>query len=171
MGVNYHAIHFLSFVKEKYGDFGFSITLGRQNLLLDQKTQKKFGIYNLRFLDEVPATIFNSKTMDSIDFSDYEGANILHDLNLPVKDSLVEQYDTLIDLGTTEHIFNVPQALDNCVKLIKVGGKSFIFYLLIIIMGTVSISFLLNYSIHTILKPMDFIPKFSWPKQMDLNIG
>jgi SAM-dependent methyltransferase len=123
MGVSYHGIHFLSYVKEKYGNFGFSVTFGRQGLHLDQKTRKKFGIFNSRFLDEVSATILNSKTMDSIDFSGYEGANILHDLNLPVKENLIEQFDSLIDFGTTEHVFNVPQVLDNCVKLVKKGGK------------------------------------------------
>jgi hypothetical protein len=123
MGVDYHGIHFLSYVKENYGDFGFSITLGRQGLYLDQNTLQIFGINDSRFLDEVSETILNSKKMDSLDFSDYEGANIVHDLNLPIQDNLIHRYDTVIDFGTTEHIFNVPQVLDNCSNLIKVGGK------------------------------------------------
>jgi hypothetical protein len=123
MGVDYHGIHFLSYVKENYGDFGFSITLGRQELHLDQNTLQIFGINDSRFLDEVSGTILSSKKMDSLDFSVYEGANIVHDLNLPIQDNLMHHYDTVIDFGTTEHIFNVPQVLDNCSKLIKVGGK------------------------------------------------
>jgi len=61
------------------------------------------------------------EAVDTIDISDYEGANLVHDLNLPLQ--LERRYDLIIDGGTLEHIYNVPIALDNISSLLKVGGK------------------------------------------------
>lgn len=61
-----------------------------------------------------------------LDMSDYEGADILHDLNTPVPTSWHGQYDVVIDGGSLEHIFNVPCAIANLGNLLKVGGTVFI---------------------------------------------
>jgi len=64
--------------------------------------------------------------VDSMDISPYEGANILFDLNsdeLPEK--LHRQYDYILDGGTLEHIFQVPNALHNIVLMLKSSGKIF----------------------------------------------
>ena len=58
---------------------------------------------------------------DSMDISNYEGANLIYDLNNPI--DLGRTYDLVIDGGTLEHIFNVPIALENISSLLKVGGK------------------------------------------------
>ncbi len=59
--------------------------------------------------------------VDTIDISSYEGANLVHDLNVPLH--LERRYDLIIDGGSLEHIYNVPIALDNLSSLLKVGGK------------------------------------------------
>ena len=61
--------------------------------------------------------------MDSIDASNYENASIIHDMNNPLPENLRQQYDTIIDAGTLEHIYNIPQALENCSLLCKPGGQ------------------------------------------------
>jgi len=58
----------------------------------------------------------------SLDFSDYEDAKILHDMNCPIPDSLQEQFDLVIDGGTLEHVFNYPIALENAMRMIRIGG-------------------------------------------------
>lgn len=61
--------------------------------------------------------------IESMDFSDYEGASILHDLNKPIPDALEQQFDFVFDGGTIEHVFNVPQALENVFRMLKPGGR------------------------------------------------
>lgn len=63
---------------------------------------------------------FNS--VCSLDNSDFEGAEIVWDLNLPIKDSFVEQFDAVFNGGTMEHVFNTPCVLENISRLLKVGG-------------------------------------------------
>lgn len=60
--------------------------------------------------------------IDSMDASDYEGASVLHDLNLPVPASMHERYDLVWDGGTLEHVFNVPAAFENAMRMVKIGG-------------------------------------------------
>ena len=47
---------------------------------------------------------------------------MIHDLNLPVPPELHERYDLIIDGGTLEHVFHVPIAMENCMKMTKTGG-------------------------------------------------
>ncbi|MDE3080936.1 MAG: class I SAM-dependent methyltransferase [Paracoccaceae bacterium] len=60
--------------------------------------------------------------MEAMDFTDKEGAQHIHDLNLPVPEALHERFDLVIDGGTTEHIFYIGQAIDNCHAMLKPGG-------------------------------------------------
>ena len=62
---------------------------------------------------------------DSLDYSDFEGANLIWDLNQPVPENwnnLGGQYDLVIDSGCTEHIFNVAQVFKNYHFFAKPGG-------------------------------------------------
>jgi SAM-dependent methyltransferase len=61
----------------------------------------------------------------TLDHSDYEGAQILCDLNLPLPDELVAKagcFDLIVESGCMEHIFNVPQVLRNLHRLAGDGG-------------------------------------------------
>lgn len=61
-----------------------------------------------------------------MDISDYEGADIIFDLNSKdLPESLIGKFDYVIDGGTTEHVFDFPQALKNIASMIKIGGKVF----------------------------------------------
>ena len=59
-------------------------------------------------------------TVHSFDYSDYEGATSLLDLNSGVvPDSAVGQYDVVFDSGTIEHVFYVPNSLKAIVDTTK----------------------------------------------------
>ena len=61
--------------------------------------------------------------VDIMDFSDYE-SNIIQDLNTLIKNhDIFEKYDLIIDGGTLEHVFHVPNAFENFFKLLKIGGR------------------------------------------------
>jgi hypothetical protein len=57
-----------------------------------------------------------------MDYSSYEGANLVHDLNIPISNSLYNSFDVVIDGGTLEHVFNFPVAIENMLRLVKQGG-------------------------------------------------
>lgn len=61
--------------------------------------------------------------IETLDFSDYEGAQILHDLNRPIPKELEGQFDFIFDGGTLEHVFNVPVAFQNVFHMLKPGGR------------------------------------------------
>jgi len=62
-------------------------------------------------------------SIETMDFSDYEGAGILHDLNKRPKKSLHNKFDFIFDGGTIEHVFNVPMALEGLFRMLKPGGR------------------------------------------------
>jgi SAM-dependent methyltransferase len=66
--------------------------------------------------------LMGAQDVKTCDISDYEGADYLFDLNLPCPENLVEQFDTIVDMGTLEHLFNVPQALENVHRMLRPGG-------------------------------------------------
>jgi SAM-dependent methyltransferase len=59
----------------------------------------------------------------ALDFSPYEGAEIVHDLNRPAPEALHDRFDLIVDGGTTEHVFDVRQALTNIARMLKIGGR------------------------------------------------
>jgi hypothetical protein len=65
---------------------------------------------------------FGPGQIDTLDVSDFENANIIHDLNQPPTSSF-GQYDLIINAGTLEHVFDVRQALWTLSDLTKVNGQ------------------------------------------------
>lgn len=61
-------------------------------------------------------------TVQTMDFSAYEGAEILHDLNQPVPKDLHGRFDFILDGGTLEHVFNVAQSFQNIFHMLRAGG-------------------------------------------------
>jgi SAM-dependent methyltransferase len=68
-------------------------------------------------------TLMGAKEVVVTDVSDYEGAELLLNLNDPVSDENAGQFDVILDIGTLEHVFDVPTALANLVKMLKTGGQ------------------------------------------------
>lgn len=60
-----------------------------------------------------------------LDYSGFDGADILFDLNKSnVPQELEGNYDVIIDHGTLEHVFHYPNALNNVFQMLKVGGRA-----------------------------------------------
>lgn len=72
-------------------------------------------------------TVFKSlgfKEITVLDYSTFEGASFQHDLNdNNVPSEYLQKFDTVIDHGTLEHVFHMPNALDCIFKMLKVGGR------------------------------------------------
>jgi hypothetical protein len=65
---------------------------------------------------------FGASQLTVLDGSPYEGAALVHDLNQLLPRELEGRFECLIDGGSLEHIFNIPEALSSYLKIIKVGG-------------------------------------------------
>ena len=110
--------------------FGKSITLGRQSNMLSLDDALKLSaspVVTDHFVDTFFHAVLGAHTLDALDYSNYQGANIIHDLNTPLPFELREQYDAVIDGGTLEHVFDFPTALKNLMSLLKPGGSLFLF--------------------------------------------
>ena len=134
---------FVLFSKKLGVDLTRTLSLGRQSLFLHPKELthilKTFGVAvteadassiyeggNLAEGVSPPADrllkYLGADVVNLIDASAYEGATILHDMNLPVPEKYHGRYSVIIDGGTLEHIFNIPVAIENCMNLIEPGG-------------------------------------------------
>jgi hypothetical protein len=128
MGIDVHGLNFLRYCKMKK-DFGRILTVGRQHIHIRniEKIQKilQDGLLNidLYFCEELLERYFGAKSISSIDASDREKPTFVHDLNESIPPTLEDQFDTLLDYGTSEHIFDVAQAFRNYSKIIEEGGQ------------------------------------------------
>jgi SAM-dependent methyltransferase len=134
MGISASCAKFLFFAKQKGASFNQSLMLGRQSLFAGKEAidtiihhfkNNEKSSSDVSFKEGYAEPLFEilgAETIDSIDFSDYEKATVLHDLNNPVPDTLKNKYTAIFDGGTMEHIFNVPVAFKNCMQMLKVGG-------------------------------------------------
>ena len=60
--------------------------------------------------------------LESLDFSDIEGAEYIHDLSEPVPAKLKKKFDVIYDGGTTEHVFDIAASFRNVHKMLKDDG-------------------------------------------------
>lgn len=61
--------------------------------------------------------------VETLDFSEAERPDLVHDLNEPIPEEWVGRYDLVFDIGVVEHVCDVYQALSNCMALVKPGGS------------------------------------------------
>ena len=57
-----------------------------------------------------------------IDFTDWTGKEKVFDLNYPISEDEYNSYDIVLDPGTTEHVFNIAQAMINILRITKIDG-------------------------------------------------
>jgi len=140
MGLIYSNARHLLTAKKQGHDFGRVLTVGRQEIYLHPNEYRRLALEfpneasalnalattELEYADEFLGTVLGAESISAIDLSDYQGADIVHDLNLPISASLQESFDTVIDCGTLEHLFNTPVALRSLMEACRIGGYVFI---------------------------------------------
>lgn len=125
MGIDLHVLNFLRYASKKKG-LGRVATIGRQALMIPPSRLANMMRIPEKtelgpFCEEFLTKHFDAKFVDSYDNSNYEGATHVVDMNKPIIAG--EKYDTIIDGGCVEHIYNVPQALKNISVLCATGGQ------------------------------------------------
>lgn len=107
----------LAFLLEKYGlklppgfEYEFDTeTRGAegQRFITDRCFMRSLGVEKVNFLD----------------VTDYEGADIVHDLGYPIPDSLAGRYDFIYNGGCLDNMFNPGIAMTNFAKMLRPGGR------------------------------------------------
>jgi hypothetical protein len=140
MGVDYNAVKLLLWAKKLGVSFERTLTLGRQGFDCPpgrlQKAVSAFGLpatkeeidhcFDRASMGPLMADGFfrflGAKELISVDYSDFEGATLLHDLNEPFPKSQHARFTFVFDGGTLEHIFNYPAALRHSLELVASDG-------------------------------------------------
>lgn len=133
MGLDTASIKFCCAAKAMGVDFSRTLMIGRQSMFSNANELGK--VFSVLGIDENPQQflvenkyaekfflLLGAKEVTSLDYTDYEGATIIHDMNSPISGPLKNKFSVVYDGGTLEHIFNIPQALKNCMEMIEVGG-------------------------------------------------
>ena len=136
MAIDKHFARFLINCQSSGVVFGRTLTLGRLNYYLGTKETRRLLRWGAidesrcgKLLDYAASRyaepffeMLGAEKVESVDASNFEGASIVQDLNLPVPDSLKQRFDVVCDAGLIEHVINFPVVIRNCLQMLKVGG-------------------------------------------------
>jgi hypothetical protein len=126
VGIGYHGLQFLRFAA-KHAQLGRVATIGRQELGLGKEEVGRLidvgpEYEDAKYCDSLLLRHFGATCVDSWDYSDYEGATHIADMNKPLSENF-PRYETVVDSGSLEHVYNAPQALQNVSELCCEGGQ------------------------------------------------
>ncbi|MEM7621357.1 MAG: class I SAM-dependent methyltransferase [Pseudomonadota bacterium] len=98
---------------------GLSVT--EEELELEERIIR--GANGKRISDKAFFHLLNVEHLSSLDVSEYEGANHIHDLNILIPNELEEKFDFIVDGGTSDNVFDPAMTLRNLSKMLKPGGR------------------------------------------------
>ena len=139
MGVSRVNAQYLIAARNEGVRFDRTLTIGRQALFAGPywvwRTLVRSGVVpaisKREFLDAFDASqwfadpllrALGAVELSSLDASEWEGADVVHDLNRPVPAELHQRYSLVFDGGSIEHIFDVPTVLRSYMEMVEVGG-------------------------------------------------
>lgn len=135
MGFRITSMLTIEYAKKNYGaDLSKTLTLGRQFRAFTKKEFLKYlpqyksidakkleEDFQSPYAEGIFEDMYGAKLL-SLDGFQHENPDIVWDLNQPVTEEMKNSYSCLIDGGTMEHVFDVPQLLHNCFSMLKEGG-------------------------------------------------
>lgn len=130
MGLDYSALLLCQMVFRECGDFGRVLTIGRQRLCVTRRHLSRLGIPAMRTLPLYCETLlmdaFGASSVESLDASGYEQPTFIADLNLRhnASEAWKGAFDTVLNFGTLEHVFDVRTAFDEVSSSLRIGGTA-----------------------------------------------
>ncbi len=134
MSINYHGAAMLLSARRRGLSLGNVLTLGRLHVSFTAAEADRLaadfdfpreklpsGVGGSQYCESFLAAL-GAASVTSLDFSDYQGSALKHDLNEPIPDAWKDRYDLVFDGGTLEHVFNLPVAVRNAMELLAEGG-------------------------------------------------
>jgi len=131
MGVDSHTLR-LFCESRKYGlSFESTMMIGRQNYheleasdlcrALNIESNEASALLEKQYIEPLLVRL-GATRIESLDYSPHEQATNIHDLNEPIPEHLIGSFSCVFDGGATEHVFNFPQAIKNCMEMVAIGG-------------------------------------------------
>lgn len=135
MGLRITSMLTIEYARKQYGiDLSETLTLGRQFRAFTRKEFRKYlpqfsdipeeklrKDFESPYAEEIFQDMYGAK-LKSLDGFAHEKPDIVWDLNRPVPEEMKGICTCLIDGGTMEHVFHVPQLLHNSFSMLKEGG-------------------------------------------------
>ena len=121
MGIDLRAFHLIR-SQAKVRPLGDVLTIGRQELCLDMGSIARALGKPICIVDaycEPLLSALGADSVSSIDFSDYETPTYTDDLNIPI--DLGREFDTVVDSGSLEHVFDIASAFKKLYSILPNG--------------------------------------------------
>ncbi len=132
MGLNYKSLLRIFNNESEFFKNKKIISLGVLYPFLSNIEREKLSILGIdkniskeKFASHFFKDILGAKDFHTLDISNYQGAELIANLNIKLEDKFKDSYDVVLDAGTIEHLSNTPIALQNIFDLLKNDG---IFY-------------------------------------------
>ncbi len=141
MGISTHIFRAILREHKRRPILGKGLLIGRQSVFFNLDTAKSIGLsehvplldiqsegdHETRsggeLLDYDLFRSFSDIHIDALDVTNYENANIIHDMHKPVPAELYDQYDFIYDGSCMDNLFNPAEFLKNCSRMLKPGGR------------------------------------------------
>lgn len=120
MGIDLHTFRFVSGLA-KQRPLGQVLTIGRQGVDFDPVLAGTPPAGAEAAYCEWAFRALGAEAVESVDISDYEAATYVADLGRPTQ--LPAKFDTVIDAGSLEHIFDVVTAFRNIIGFTAPNGR------------------------------------------------
>lgn len=85
----------------------------------------RYAIGHQYITDQAFFMLFGLDRVYSLDVSEYEQCDIVHNLNDRIPSSLAGQYDFIYDGGTFDHLVDLKNCFWNVIEMLKPGGRVF----------------------------------------------
>jgi hypothetical protein len=126
----------IEFVKKENMNHGCNLLMiGRQTMSTTNNDIEKLIQFNSNILPnslekgkyaEDFLTQLGANEIKSLDVSDFEHAELIHNLNETIENSQISKFkssfDLILDYGSSEHVFQAAQSISNSINLLKIGG-------------------------------------------------
>lgn len=126
MGLDAHGLNFVRYVA-RHHPLGAVATIGRQEIHVSDVVMARItrgtGYRHQPYCEAFLRDHLHATAVESIDISDFEQATHIHDMNRPLPESLAGRFDTVLDIGSLEHVYDIPRALRSCSELVRPGGQ------------------------------------------------
>ncbi len=90
-----------------------------------QDIEKSFipGVIPDEFKFDTLGDLFRARGIECYELDPFDDrAKMNNNLNEPINEVLYEMFSTVLDYGCVEHIFDTKTVIENCMRMVKVGG-------------------------------------------------
>ena len=105
-------------VREYLNEFGIPVRNVATERDHDTRAAQTHSITDKSFF-----ALFSEATFGALDVTDYEQADVIHDMNEPIPDDLKGKFDFIYNGSCMDNLFNPAGFMRNCSELLAPGGR------------------------------------------------